>query len=76
MKVKDLKDLLLDVDNELDVLISMDGNFDSPDLNISGIIDFGPLCDEDGNELDEQPKESFKAFGLLMKEEFTIEEKK
>lgn len=58
MTVGELRVLLEGVDDDVTVYIGDGNGFDIPDIEVSGLSEFGPLCDKDGNELpeEEQPE--------------------
>lgn len=66
MNVKELKELLQDVPDEMPVCLTTDALvFEAACVADSGIIELGPVVDEEGNELPEQiegPNEIFALF--------------
>lgn len=74
MTVKELRELLKGVDDDTIIYIGNAEGFESPEAEFSGLSELGPLCDENGIELAEQPKEPEKVFILTSGEGFDIQE--
>lgn len=54
MKVKDLKELLNGVDDNMDVLVCANGeSFEMVNEDESGIVTFGEPCNEDGSPIED-----------------------
>lgn len=67
MTVKQLRELLVDVPDDARVLMQGAGDPNVLDVwtEASGYCEWGPLCDEHGNILAEQPEKSESDFFLV-----------
>lgn len=66
MTVKDLKELLNEVDENLTVMFSSTGEFHIPSKEDSGVITFGDACDKEGNEIEDTFTEEEMTFFVLV----------
>jgi hypothetical protein len=66
MTVKDLKQLLTDADDSLEVMVYTGEAFDFVNTELSGVSLFGEPCDEHGNPVEETLSEKELTFFVLI----------
>lgn len=66
MQVRDLKKLIAEADDDMPVMVLIDDTFYPPIMELSGVSEMGPVCDENGNETEEQPEQPDVFFSLIM----------